>query len=186
MRKLFEFMMTSLDGYHEGPAHELDWHNADNPEFNRFAVEQLAEADTLVFGRVTYEMMASYWPTSEAYRSDPDIAGPMNDLPKLVASRTLERVDWANARLLEGDAVERLAELRAGTGGGLLVLGSADLTASLLRAGILDELRVMVSPVVLGAGVPAFQGADRTSLELVSARPYASGNVLLTYRPIAS
>src|SRR5215813_2951666 len=100
MRNLFLFMMVSLDGFFEGPDHSIDWHNVDE-EFNEFAARQLDEVDTLVFGRVTYEGMASYWPTVSAIEDDPVIAGKMNSLPKIVFSRTLEMANWENSRLVK-------------------------------------------------------------------------------------
>jgi dihydrofolate reductase len=179
MRKISTFVLTTLDGYHEGPGHEIDWHNVDE-EFNRLAIEQLDATAALVFGRVTYEMMAAYWPTAAAIEDDPEVASRMNRLPKVVVSRTLtpEAVTWAGTRLV--DTPEGLS----GLDGEVIVMGSANLTASLLRAGLLDELRIMVNPVLLGAGVPVLQGAPRTGLCLRSTRLFASGNVLLTYTTI--
>ena len=90
MRKLFSFNMVTLDGYFEGPNHEIDWHNVDG-EFNEFAIEQTGAVDMLLFGRVTYQLMASYWPTPDAIKNDPIVADLMNRLPKIVFSRTLEK-----------------------------------------------------------------------------------------------
>lgn len=175
--------MVSLDGYHEGPGGELDWHHVD-VEFNEFAVGQLDEADTLLFGRITYEGMAAYWPTPAAKEDDPLIAERMNEIAKVVVSRTLDTVGWANTRLVKGDIEAEIGELKRRPGKGIAILGSSQLTASLLPTGLVDELRIMVNPVVLGAGRSLFGTADdRIDLELLSTRTFASGNVLLTYRP---
>ena len=182
MRKILSFMLTTLDGYHEGPNHEIDWHNVDD-EFNEFAIQQLDEIDTLVFGRVTYELMAGYWPTPAAKENDPAIAARMNSVPKIVVSRTLEQVRWANARLVKDGVAETLSEIKRQTGKDIAIFGSSNLTAGVLRMGLVDELRIMVNPVVLGHGIPLFQTADRTSLKLLQTRSFASGNVLLYYRP---
>src|SRR5919109_3110994 len=133
------FIMTSLDGFFEGDKPwDIDWHHTDE-EFNAFAVEQLDEFDTLVFGRATYEGMAQYWPSEGAIQDDAEVASRMNDRPKLVVSRTLEvpTPSWSNTRLVK-DVHELPSE------GRLLVLGSAVLTTSLLEDGLLDELRVIV------------------------------------------
>jgi dihydrofolate reductase len=182
MRKLISFVLMTLDGYHEGPNREIDWHNADQ-EFNEFAIEQTDALGTLVFGRVTYELMAAYWPTPEARESDPIVAGQMNSLPKVVVSRTLDRADWANTRLVKEDVAERLAELKRQPGKDIAIFGSSNLTAGLLRMGLVDEVRILVNPVLLGAGKPLFETADRTKLKLLQTRTFASGNVLLTYGP---
>lgn len=184
MRKLISFLMTSLDGYHEGPNHELDWHNVDE-EFNQFALQQTGEADLLVFGRVTYEMMAAYWPTPDATENEPAIAALMNSLPKMVVSRTLDRADWANTRLVRDDVTGTLAELKRQPGKDIAIYGSSTLTASLLRSGLVDELRIIVNPVVLGSGSPLLETADRTCLKLLKSRTFSSGNVLLCYEPAA-
>ena len=180
MRKVISFVLTTLDGYHEGPNHEIDWRNVDD-EFNQFSIQQLDEIGTLLFGRVTYELMAAYWPTPAAMESDPDIAARMNSMPKVVVSRTLDDVEWANARLVKDGLAEALAELKQQPGKDIAVFGSSNLTASLMRMGLVDEFRIMVNPVVLGEGRPLFQTADRTNLKLVRTRTFDSGNVLLYY-----
>ncbi|MGE5138899.1 MAG: dihydrofolate reductase family protein, partial [Rudaea sp.] len=147
MRKLFLFMMTSLDGFFEGPGHDLDWHNTDE-EFNDFAIAQLREIDTLLFGRITYEMMAAYWPTPSAIASDPVVAEKMNSVSKIVASRTLDKSEWSNSRLVRDNIAGEVAELKRQPGKDLAIFGSSDLTVSLMEAGLVDELRIMVNPVV--------------------------------------
>src|SRR5688572_13512557 len=100
MRKVFLFMMVTVDGFFEGPDQDIDWHNVDE-EFNEFAINQLDEVGVLLFGRVTYQLMASYWPTQSAKQNDPVIAERMNSVPKIVFSKTLETVDWDNTRLIK-------------------------------------------------------------------------------------
>ena len=182
-RKMFSFVMTSLDGYHEGTDHSIEWHTAGTDEFNRFAVEQMDEVDLLVFGRVTYELMAGYWPTQAARDDDPEVAARMNDLPKVVVSRALDHVTWANTELVGDHVKERLTELKQRPGKDIAIFGSSNLTAGLLRMGLVDEVRIMVSPVLLGRGTPLFQGADLTALTLREVRSFESGNVLLVYTP---
>ena len=182
MRNIFAFIMISLDGYHEGPADELDWHNVD-AEFNDFAVEQLDEADTLLFGRKTYELMAGYWPTDAAVHDDPAVAGRMNGMQKIVCSRTVTAPDWGPVTVLSEDVAVHLAKLKEQPGKDIALLGSSTLAASLLPSGVIDEVRLMMAPVALGAGHPVVAGASRTQLELLRIRQFKSGNVLLTYQP---
>ena len=184
MRKVFLFMMVTLDGFFEGPNHEIDWHNVDE-EFNEFAIQQLDEIDTLLFGRVTYEGMASYWPTQFAKENDPMVADKMNSVPKLVFSKTLDKAEWNNSRLVKEHIAEELSRLKQQQGGDLAIFGSSDLTVSLLEMGLVDELRIMVNPVVLGSGKRLFEGIhDRLKLRLLKTKTFGSGNVLLYYQPL--
>jgi dihydrofolate reductase len=181
--RLFAFLVTTADGYCEGPNQEFDWPVIDD-EFNEFAIEQLEEIDTLVFGRNTYEGMASYWPTSLAERDDPVVAGKMNGLPKIVVSSTLQHPTWANTRLISENVAEEIAKLKQQPGKALAIFGSSDLTVQLMKAGLVDELRIMVHPVILGAGKSVFRTSDqRFGLKLLDARRFDSGSVLLRYQP---
>jgi dihydrofolate reductase len=183
MRTLAAFIVTSLDGFYEGPNGEFDWLIPD-VEFNDFAVRQLDDADTLGFGQATYEHMAAYWPTDQARANDPAITSRMNTKPKVVFSTAFEHAGWSNTTIIAGEAVERIEAVKTATGGELLVLGSAHLTAHFAAAGVLDELRVMVCPILLGSGRSLFEDLrDRISLTLLRFRQFDSGNVLLTYRP---
>jgi len=183
VRKVFLFMMVTLDGFFEGPNHEIDWHNVDE-EFNEFAIDQLNEVDALLFGRVTYLVMASYWPTPLAKENDPIIADKMNTVPKIVFSKTLEKVEWNNSRLVKENIAEEVLQLKQQQGRDLAIFGSANLMVSLLQMGLVDELRIMVNPVVLGNGKPLFKGIhDTLNLKLIKTRTFRSGNVLLYYQP---
>ena len=183
MRKMFSFMMASADGYHAGPGGALDWHHVDR-EFSQFALAQLRGAGTLVFGRVTYEGMAAFWPTPAGEQSDPDVAKAMNTTPKIVISRTLAQVTWAGTQVISTHAEEELAKLKQQPGQDIVIPGSSTLTASLLQTSLLDELRTMVNPVILGQGRSLFAGAGRTNLKLLKTHQFTSGNVLLYYQPI--
>jgi dihydrofolate reductase len=183
MRKLIVFMMTSLDGCYARQDEALDWHVVDD-EFNTFANEQLDTVDTLLFGRVTYEGMASYWTTTAAAADDPLIAAKMNQFPKLVFSRTLTVADWQNTRLIKENIADELLKLKQQPGKHLIIFGSSTLSASLLNLDLVDELRIMIAPVLLGNGKPLFKGihAD-VKLKLVNTKRFQSGNVLLSYTP---
>ncbi len=182
MRKMLSFMMTSADGYHADPGEALDWHNVDH-EFSQFALAQLREAGTLVFGRVTYELMAAFWPTSAGEESDPDVAKAMNTIPKIVISRTLPQATWAGSQIISSHAEEELAKLKQQPGTDIVIPGSSTLTAGLLYTGLLDELRILVNPLILGQGRSLFAGAGKTSLKLLKTQQFTSGNVLLYYQP---
>ncbi len=183
MRKVLFFMLVTLDGYIEGPGQDIDWHNVDE-EFNTFAVEQLNAVDTLLFGRVTYVGMAGYWPTPEAMANDPQVAEAMNSKSKIVFSRTLETADWANTRLIKDHVAEEVLKLKQAPGQDMIVFGSSNLAASFSDMGLIDEYRIMVCPVVLGAGTPLFHGLqERLKLKLLKTRVFGNGIVLHYYAP---
>lgn len=188
MRKVIFFMMTTLNGLYERgrwdvePA-SLDWHQTDEA-FEAFAAEQLGDADTILFGRVTYEGMASYWPTPEAIAADPAVAERMNALPKVVFSRTLTEVGWENSRLAGDDLAGEIRRLKEQPGKDLIILASSDLATALAAEGLIDEYRIMVNPVLIGEGKPVLAGLPRDlTLTLLDTRTFGNGNVLLTYTP---
>jgi dihydrofolate reductase len=157
-----------------------------NEEFNDFAINQLNDIGMLLFGRVTYEVMASFWPTDFAREDDPIVAEKMNTMPKIVVSRTLEKANWQNTRLVKEHVAEEIAQLKQQPGKDIAVFGSSDLAVSLLEMGLLDELRIMVNPVVLGSGKSLFKGLhERLKLNLLRTQQFQSGNVLLYYEPVA-
>ncbi len=184
MRRVVFFMMVSVDGYFEGEGQDISWHNV-GEEFNDFAIAQLREVDTLLFGRVTYEMMANWWPTPQARESDPVVAGLMNDTPKIVFSRNLSEPGWENTRLIKRDFAAEVTKLKHQSGKDMIIFGSSDLAVTFLEHGLLDECRIMINPVVLGRGKSLFQGInDKLRLKLLRSRTFHSGNVLLYYQPV--
>ncbi|MEO7001592.1 MAG: dihydrofolate reductase family protein [Ktedonobacterales bacterium] len=186
MRKVMLFMLVTLDGFFEGPNQDISWHNVDD-EFNEFAVKQLGEVDTLFFGRVTYQGMASYWPTPMATEDDPVVTGIMNSKPKVVFSTTLEAADWENSRLVKEDVAAAVAQLKQEAGKDIAIFGSSDLTVSLIEMGLVDELRILVNPVVLGAGKRLLAGIhDAPKLQLLETRAFRNGNVLLRYQIVSA
>jgi dihydrofolate reductase len=183
MRKVILFDMVTLDGFFEGPNHAIDWHVVDE-EFNEFANAQLDSVDVLLFGRVTYELMAAYWPTPAAAADDPITAANMNRLPKIVFSRTLSSVTWQNTRLVKTNIAEEITKLKIEPGKDLIVFGSSDLAVALMQHGLIDEFRIMVNPVILGGGKSLFKGIlKRQNLKLMKTKVFGSGNVLLYYQP---
>jgi dihydrofolate reductase len=176
-------MSVSLDGYFEGPHGELDWHLVDEELHGHFN-EVLGAMDAFIDGRVTYELMAGYWPTADA---DPDapptvaeFARIWREMPKLVYSRTLQHADWNSTIVREVDpqAIRELKERSRGD----LAIGGAQLAAAFREHDLIDELRLYVVPVVLGAGRPLFPpGGPRLDLRPVETRTFGNGVVLLRY-----
>jgi len=184
-------MMVSLDGFFEGLDHDLSWHTVDD-EFNTFAAEQMTEAGMLLFGRRTYELMRDFWPTYKPV--DPEntiVRERMDTLPKIVFSKTLKSVEehenWKHVMLVRAAEARELKKLKQEAGKDLVVLGSNNLCISLIEATVLDELRIMVNPVVIGRGTRLFEGlVDKLPLQLVNTRMFQNGNVLLYYQVVAS
>lgn len=168
----------SLDGFFEGPNKDLDWFVPDE-EFFGYAKDFLRTVDTILFGRATYQHMAAYWPFAPA----DEIADKMNNLSKVVFSRRLTTVEWNNSRFVRDDAAEEVAKLRQQAGADMVVFGSATLASSLLQAGLVDEYRVILSPVLIGEGNPLFRNIEeRLNLRLSGTKSFGSGVVVLYYQ----
>ena len=188
MRKIIFMMSVSLDGFFEGPGHDLGWQLI-GEEVHQHFNEWLAAAGGFLDGRVTYELMASHWPTAD---QDPDASAQViefariwRDMPKIVFSRTLEQAGW-NTTIVRELVPEQIEELKAQPGGDL-VIGGAVLAAAFMARDLIDEYRIYVQPVLLGQGRLLFGPSDaRISLRLAEARPFGNGVVLLRYeRPRA-
>ena len=181
MRKVIMWNLVTLDGFFDGPKiWELDWHNTVwGEEMEQFSIAQLSTADLLLFGRVTYQGMAEYWPSATG-----EIADIMNNIPKVVFSRTLERADWNNTRLVKAQAEEEVAKLKQQPGKNILIFGSANLCSTLMQAGLIDEYRLCLVPVVLGGGNPLFKPSPVSMrMKLLEAKQLKTGGVVLFYQP---
>jgi len=188
MRKAYLFVSLSLDGYFEGPNHDISWHNVDD-EFNEFAIEQLKEADLLLFGRRTYQLMEASWPKAA---KDPttseenlEIVDLINNANKIVFSRTLRTVEetenWKNTKLVHEFDPAAVRRLKEQPGKGIWV-GGSNLALSLIKANLIDEFRFMINPVVIGKGTSILEGIQgELDLELTKTRRFSSGNILLYY-----
>jgi dihydrofolate reductase len=179
MRKVIVWNMMTLDGYFEGPKPwEIDWHEyVWGEELERFSLDRSKEVGALLFGRKTYEGMAGYWSTATG-----EVAEFMNSIPKVVFSNTLETAGWSNSRLVKGSAEEELVRLKQEPGKDLFIFGSANLTGSLTKQGLIDEYHIGLNPLVLGCGTPMFKPSEeRMRLKLLEARPMQSGVVILRY-----
>jgi dihydrofolate reductase len=184
MRKIILMMSISLDGFIEGPERQIDWHLIDD-ELHSHVNELLAAMGAFLSGRVTYELMAGFWPTADA---DPSSTGPMaefagiwRDMPKIVFSRTMERAGW-NTTIMRDVVVEEIMALKAQPGADL-VLGGAELAAAFRQRDLIDEYRLYIHPVLIGRGKPLFTASDvMTDLRLVETRTFGNGVVLLRYQ----
>lgn len=181
MRRLIMWNMVTLDGFFEGlKSWEIDWHEyAWGEELEQLSINQLKSADMLLFGRVTYQGMASHWPSATG-----EVADFMNSIPKVVFSRTLTEAEWSNTRLVKSNAQDEVASLKQQPGKDLFIFGSAGLSSTLMGNGLIDEYRLGLTPVVLGGGNPLFKPSqERLRLRLLEARPLKSGCVILRYEP---
>jgi len=173
--------LVTLDGFFEGPkSWELDWHDSVwGDELEKYSIEQSKSTGMLLFGRVTYEGMASYWPSQKG-----EIADFMNTIPKIVFSKTMKKAEWNNTTLVKGNAVEEVAKLKRQSGKNMFVFGSANLSSTLLEHDLFDEIDLALAPVILGRGNPLFKASpDRLKMKLLEARPLKSGGVILRYEP---
>ena len=184
MRRLNVFNLMTLDGYIAGENGDISWHNVDQ-EFQELANAASTSGNTLLFGRVTYELMERFWPTEEALRTDPVVAAGMNRSEKIVFSRTLEKATWSNTRLIKDDMVGEVRRLKQGSGNDLTVLGSGSIVAQLAQEGLVDEYQVLLNPVALGRGKTMFEGMkQKLILRLTETRKFGNGNMLLKYEPV--
>jgi dihydrofolate reductase len=181
MAKLIMWNLMTLDGFVEGPNRDISWHDdVWGEELERLSIAQLHEAGGLLFGRVTYELMANYWPTASG-----EVADFMNASPKYVFSRTLTRADWNNTQLFSADVTATVAKLKHESAKDIFLFGSADLAASLIPQGLIDEFRIAINPIILGGGTPLFKQGTRVKLKLIDVRPLSTGVAILRYAPLS-
>jgi dihydrofolate reductase len=184
MPRVLVFNQVSLDGYFTDKKGDMSWAHKDDPEWNAFASENAKGGGVLLFGRKTYEMMASFWPTPAALEQMPAVAEGMNNLPKVVFSRTLDKATWKNTKLVKGDLVAEVRKMKKAPGGDMVILGSGTIVSQLTQAGLIDEYQFVVDPIVLGQGRTLFEGVkDKLNLKRTNARTFGNGNVVLTYQP---
>jgi dihydrofolate reductase len=184
MAKLIMWNLISLDGYFEGTeSWSIDWFTLVlGDDFHNFILEQLRTAETLVFGRVTYQGMAAHWKTATD-----DVAVLMNSLPKVVFSNTIKDADWNKTMLVHSDPVAHIQQLKQTTRGNIFVFGSGKLSRTLTAAGLFDEYRIGIVPILLGKGGTLFGAqADRVPLKLLGSQTFQSGFVVLRYSVVGA
>jgi dihydrofolate reductase len=184
MRKVIYSMFVSLDGFIAGPNNELDWHIIDE-ELHRFVNDQERTRGTFLYGRRMYDVM-SYWQTADTNPANPayviEYAHIWQSIPKIVFSKTLKQVG-PNARLIEGNIAEEIAQLKKQPGKDMTV-GGANIASTFMQLGLIDEYQSYIHPVVLGNGTPMFPSlANKINLKLIETRTFGSGVVFLRYRP---
>jgi dihydrofolate reductase len=182
MASVTVFNSVTLDGYFTDQSGDLSWAHKNDPEWNEFVAGNAKGESILLFGRRTYEMMASFWPTPQAKQSFPEVAAAMNKQSKVVFSKTLDKATWNNTRLVKSDLPGEVRKLKKQSGPDVVILGSGTLVSQLTQEGLIDQYQVIVNPVVLGSGRTMFDGVTtKPNLKLINERRFKNGNVLLTY-----
>jgi dihydrofolate reductase len=183
MRKVLVSNLISLDNKIARPNGDLDWFKVDQEYFDYTSAEP-DRRDLILFGRVTYEGMASYWTSAEAAASQPDFTEQMNSTHKIVFSRTLKSADWINTRLVKDDLVGEITRLKQQPGKDIAIFGSGTIVSQLTEAGFIDEYQIVVNPLIIGAGIPEFTGiTHNVKLKLMDSKTFKNGVVLLKYEP---
>jgi|HubBroStandDraft_2_1064218.scaffolds.fasta_scaffold75629_2 dihydrofolate reductase len=184
MRKVVVFNMVSLDGYFVDGRGDMSWAHKNDEEWNTFVSGNASGNGVLLFGRVTYDMMASYWPSPMALKNSPAVAKGMNEMPKIVFSRTLDKVTWNNTKLLKGDLATEVRKLKRESGPDMVILGSGSIVSQLAEENLIDEYQLATSPIVLGKGRTLFEGVTKKlNLKLTQSRTFGNGTVFACYQP---
>jgi dihydrofolate reductase len=186
MRKLIVFNNVTLDGYFTGADGDVSWaySGSDDSEFNAFVAGNASGGGQLLLGRITYDLMAGYWPTPIAIKNAPVVAEGMNSMRKVVFSRTLDKAQWNNTRIVTGNIASEIRQMKTEPGEDMAILGSGSIVSQLALEGLIDEYQVVVNPVVLGAGRTMFDGIkEKLNLKLTRTRAFGNGKVFLCYEP---
>jgi dihydrofolate reductase len=184
MTKLVVYNAMSLDGYFTDANGDMSWAHKRDPEWQAFVSENASGGGQLLFGRVTYDLMASFWPTPLAAQSNPIVVERMNSLRKFVFSTTLDNVAWNNTTLLKGDLSTEVRKLKQQPGPNIVVMGSGSIVAQLADAGLIDEYQIVLNPLVVGSGRTLFEGVKRKlPMKLARSQVFGNGNVVLFYEP---
>ena len=185
MRKVILDTIISLDGYYTSPKSEIDWFEFDKEEIE-WSKQILRRVDTMLYGRITYQEFSEFWPKASPSPDgfDSEIIGQLNGLQKVVFSRTLQEAKWRPAILIRENPVDTVAKLKRESGRDMVIVGSGTLVSALSRNDLIDEYRIRIRPIILGAGKPLFTDEQkRHKLRLVSSREFSNGVVALHYEP---
>ena len=187
MRKICVFNHVTVDGFFAGPHGEIDWFKVikKDEEWKAYTHEQSNSGSTLMFGRTTYEMMKSWWPTPDAIKIDPDMAKVVNHSPKIVFSKTLQSVEegphWKNITLLHEIEPEEIIKMKEQEGGDITIIGSGSIMQQLANLGLIDQYSLVIVPLLLGAGKTMFEDVKEMNLKFLEVKTFQNGIVLLTY-----
>jgi dihydrofolate reductase len=186
MRKLTMFNFVTLNGFFKGPNGDLSWHKQNEPgdDEKEYSINAAQSQHVLVFGRITYQMMAWYWPSPDAAMQNPEMARNMNSSEKIVFSNTLEKADWNNTTLIKGDLIAAIKKLKQQPGNDLTILGSGSIVSQLSDARLIDHYEIMLDPVAIGSGTPIFNGIKNPlELKLIKSKTFKSEIIVLSYEP---
>ena len=184
MRKLSVFNNVTLDGYFTDSHGDMSWAHKHDPEWNSFTAENASGGGVLLFGRITYDLMASFWPTKQALEMMPTVAEQMNNLPKVVFSRTMDKPSWKNTRLVKNNIAAEVRTMKDESGPDMVIMGSGTIVSQLTQGGLIDEYQIVVHPLILGSGRTMFEGIkDKVALKRTRSRTFDNGNVFVCYEP---
>lgn len=187
MAKLSVFNAVSMDGYFTDANGDMSWAHSGppDPDWRAFTSGNAQGGGRLLFGRITYELMAGYWPTPLAMQQNPVAAERMNNLSKIVFSRTLDKASWKNTRLVKDGLVDEIRKMKGEPGEDMVILGSGSIASQLAEAGLIDEFQIVMTPLILGKGKTMFEGVrEKLNLKLGQTRAFKNGNVVLSYKPV--
>lgn len=185
MRQLTVFNHVTLDGYFTDAGGDMSWAHSQDAEWAEFTEKNAASGGILLFGRVTYDLMASYWPTPNAKEQFPTLAERMNLLPKVVFSRTMDKASWSNTSLVKDDMPGAVRKMKKEAEQDMVIFGSGSVVSQLAQEGLIDIYQIVVNPIVVGKGRTMFEGLKKKMpLKLTESRIFANGNAFLTYVPL--
>jgi dihydrofolate reductase len=186
MPKLVVYNSMSLDGFFTDANGDMSWAHKRDPEWQAFVSENASGGGQLLFGRVTYNLMAGFWPTPLAAEANPIVVERMNNLRKFVFSTTMDKASWNNTTLFKGDLAGEVRRLKQEPGPNIVIMGSGSIVAQLADAGLIDEYQIALNPLVVGSGRTLFEGVKRKlPMKLARSRAFDNGNVMLFYEPAA-
>ena len=183
-RRLKVFNLISLDGFIADLNGDMSWAHRHDPEWLEFVQGNAQGGGEIIFGRITYDMMAGYWPTPMAAQQNPSLAQHMNEMPKVVFSRTLNEAAWNNTRLFKGDVAGEVRKLKNEPGKDMVIFGSGTIVSQLAEENLIDDYQLVACPIVLGKGKSMFHGVThKIPLKLTQSRTFGNGNVVSWYQP---
>jgi len=183
MAKITSFTFISLNGFYKGVNEDINWHQHGGEEAE-YSIESLKSGDILLFGRVTYEMMKSFWTTETAYNAFPEVAEGMNNSEKIVVSKSMNTTDWKNTKIINENLIEEITELKKSSHKNITLLGSGNVLKQLAKANLIDEYQIMLDPVFIESGEPILDHLNKNIfLELTKSKVFKSGTILLHYKP---
>jgi len=185
MRKLNSFTFITLNGYYKGANEDIGWHKQfQGEEENKYSGDSVKSDNILLFGRTTYEMMASWWPSDEARKQMPELAEGMNKAEKIVFSKTLQHAEWENTKVISGDLIAEVNKLKQESPKDMTILGSGSVLAQLAQFGLINEFKIMIDPIVIPSGTTLFNTIkEPLGLKFISGKTFKGGSVLVRYRP---